>query len=237
MPTANDLEWVQNLAQALSERGLLLRGGFTPTPADELPPLPDGRTAGTLLMVGNAGPEMWRAFSASPEATDGKPHPLNRWTRRHIDTIARAAGGAAVYPFDATPAWPFQRWAARSEPVAPSPLGLLIHPRFGLWHAYRAAILVAPELNFPAPAPGASPCASCADRPCLASCPVAAFSADGYDVPACAQHLAAPDGQDCLGHGCLARRACPVGRDFAQVSAQNAFHMQAFYRAVAGQGA
>jgi len=226
------LEWVQNLAQALSEQGLLLRGGFTPTSADELPPLLDGRTAGTLLMVGNAGAEMWRAFSASPEATDGQAHPLNRWTRRQTDTIALAAGGVALYPFDAIPAWPFQRWAARAEPVTPTPLGLLIHPRFGLWHAYRAAILVAPEVHFPAPEPGAGPCASCTDRPCLTTCPVAAFSASGYDVPACAQHLAAPEGQDCLGNGCVARRACPVGKDFAQAPAQNAFHMQAFFRAV-----
>jgi hypothetical protein len=232
MPAADHLQWVQILAQTLSKHGLLLRGGFKPTSADELPLLPDGRTVGTLLMVGNAGPEMWRAFSTSPEATDGQAHPLNRWTRRHTDTIAVAAGGVALYPFDAIPAWPFQRWAARAETVTPSPLGLLIHPRFGLWHAYRAAILVAPEVHFPAPEPGADPCASCTDRPCLTSCPVAAFSASGYDVPGCAQHLAVPGGQECLSHGCLALRACPVGQNYAQESPQNAFHMQAFFRAV-----
>ncbi len=225
-----------SITQALNALGLLLRGGFKPTPDDALPMLANGQAAGTLLMVGNAGPAMWRAFSASPQATDGQPHPLNRWTRQHVDTIAQAADGVALYPFDATPIWPFQRWAARAELVFSSPLGLLIHPQYGLWHAYRAAILVAADLHLPAPAPPSgfmgNPCASCADQPCLTTCPVTAFSTKGYDVPTCASHLALPAGQDCLGGGCLARRACPVGLEFAQLPSQNAFHMQAFFRAV-----
>ena len=231
-PTSKPANVLPKLKGALAQTGLLLRGGFRPTPDDALPALANGQATGTLLMVGNAGPAMWSAFSASPQATDGQPHPLNRWTRQHVDAIAQAAGGVALYPFDATPVWPFQRWAARAEPVFPSPLGLLIHPQYGLWHAYRAAILVAPDLQLPAPAPSASPCASCADKPCLSACPVGAFSTKGYDVPVCASHLTLPAGQDCRGGGCLARRACPVGLDYAQAPAQNEFHMQAFYRAV-----
>ena len=236
-PTLKPANVLPNLEDALAQTGLLLRGGFKPTPDDALPVLPNGQAKGTLLMVGNAGPAMWSAFSASHQATDGQPHPLNRWTRQHVDAIAQAAGGVALYPFDATPIWPFQRWAARAEPVFPSPLGLLIHPQHGLWHAYRAAILVGADLHLPAPAPSASPCATCADKPCLSACPVGAFSAKGYDVPVCARHLALPAGQDCLGGGCLARRACPVGADYAQAPAQNGFHMQAFYRAVSGPAA
>ena len=235
-PTSALTNVLPAIEKALAESGLLLRGGFQPASDDALPALPDGRPADTLLLLGNAGPAMWRAFSASLEAADGQPHPLNRWTRHHVDAIAQAAGGVALYPFDVTPVWPFQRWAARVEPVFPSPLGLLIHPQYGLWHAYRAAILVAADLHLPAPAPPpgtmANPCASCADQPCLTTCPVAAFSTKGYDVPVCASHLALPAGQDCLGGGCLARRACPVGLEFAQAPAQNAFHMQAFFKAV-----
>ena len=240
-PTLKPANVLPNLEDALAQTGLLLRGGFKPTPDDALPALANGQATGTLLMVGNAGPAMWSAFSDSPQATDGQPHPLNRWTRQHVDAIAWAAGGVALYPFDATPVWPFQRWAARAEPVFSSPLGLLIHPQYGLWHAYRAAILVAPDLQLPAPAPLPStipsPCASCADQPCLSTCPVSAFGTSGYDVAACASHLALPAGQDCLGGGCLARRACPVGLEYAQAPAQNGFHMQAFYRAVSGPAA
>lgn len=222
------------LAHALEPLGLSLRGGFKVLPSDTLPGLPGGKAAATVLMVGNAGPGMWREFSASAEAKDGQDHPLNRWTRRQVDAVAAGAGGLAVYPFDATPVWPFQRWAARAEPVHPSPLGLLIHPQYGLWHAYRAAILLPMDLALPALAAAVSPCASCADQPCLGTCPVGAFSASGYNVAACAAHLDKPEGADCLQVGCLARRACPVGLPYQQLAEQNGFHMRSFLKAVRG---
>jgi len=220
------------VAQALASMGLSLRGGFQPNHADAVPTLPNGKPAASVLLIGNAGPAMWRAFSGSAQAQDGEAHPLNRWTRHHLDAIATAIGGLALYPFDATPVWPFQQWAARCEPVSPSPLGLLIHPDYGLWHAYRAAIVLAEPMDLPAPAPIPSPCQTCAKRPCLSRCPVGAFSTNGYDVPVCARHLQSPAGADCLQGGCLARRACPVGVAYQQVPAQNAFHMRAFFNAV-----
>jgi epoxyqueuosine reductase len=65
----------------------------------------------------------------------------------------------------------------------------------------------------------------------LTACPVQAFSAAGYDVDACARWLRKPEGADCLGGGCLARRACPVGADYAQAPEQARFHMAAFFAA------
>jgi hypothetical protein len=56
----------------------------------------------------------------------------------------------------------------------------------------------------------------------------------GYDVEACAGWLRRPEGRECMGAGCLARRACPVGRDFAQPPEQAAFHMRAFLAARGG---
>src|SRR4030095_137820 len=41
------------------------------------------------------------------------------------------------------------RWAMRAEAVAPSPLGILIHPDYGLWHAYRGALAFAERLALP----------------------------------------------------------------------------------------
>jgi len=75
------------------------------------------------------------------------------------------------------------------------------------------------------------PCDTCADKPCLTTCPVGAFSQDGYDVPACIEHIAGERGGDCLGGGCLARRACPVGVAFQYTPAQMSFHMRAFLAA------
>ena len=219
----------QEIAAEARRFGLLARGGFAVTPADALP---DART---VVMIGNAGPDLWRVFPDSPEAADGAPHALDRWSRRVIDGLAARAGGRAIVPFDGPPYVPFQRWARRAEPVWPSPVGMLIHPDYGLWHAYRGAIALPETIDLPPRDERSRPCDSCAEAPCLNACPVNAFTAEGYDVPACAGHLLDPAGRDCMEGGCLARRACPVGRDYLYDGPQAAWHMQSFRRAVAAR--
>lgn len=214
------------LAAALDPAGLDLRGGFLPTRGDAVPLFATGKRPGTILLVGNAGPRMWAAFS---RARGGGVDPLDDWIRATVSAISADFGADCVFPFDGPPHWPFQTWARRAEPVAPSPLGLLIHPVYGLWHAYRAALLLADRLELPTPVPGESPCATCAGRPCLDACPVGAFSETDYDVEACVAHVTSGGG-DCAGHGCRARRACPVGTEYAYEPAQAAFHMAGFLR-------
>jgi len=212
------------LSSVLREHGLILRGGFCPA-ADEGELLQD---AATVLLVGNAGGAMWEAFSPN---IDAERNPLDRWTKRVIDPIAQKFSARAIYPF-AADVPPFQRWALRAETVYPSPLGILIHPDYGLWHAYRAALLFSERLELPARSATPSPCDTCADRPCLSACPVGAFSETAYDVGACGAHLASPD-QTCLSGGCLARNACQIGAEWRYPEAQTLFHMAAFSRSVA----
>ncbi len=231
----NDADKITNIVSAeLGATGLIVRGGFYPKPSDAVPGLPEGKTAATVLLIGNAGPDMWPAFRAGSTFADGAPDPLNRWSRTHVEAVAKELGGHAVYPFEGPPYHPFQRWAARAEPVFPSPTGPLIHPVHGLWHAYRAALLFSGVLPLPARSPALpeaeSPCLSCADRPCLATCPVGAFTPGGYDVAACVNHVSSAAGADCLGQGCRARRACPVGQDSIYQPEQAEFHMTAFVR-------
>ena len=212
----------------LGEQGLLVFGGFAPEAADAVPALPDGRAAGTLLMVGNAGPAVWAAFAAAPEAGDGAPDPLDRWSKRVLGRLAEAQGGTAIFPSDGPPYPPFVAWAKRAAPVRESPLGMLIHPVYGLWHAYRGALALPARLDLPKPAATAYPCETCADKPCLTTCPVDAFGPDGYAVADCVAHIATPAGADCLDLGCRARRACPIGRDYVYDPPQARFHMEAF---------
>jgi ferredoxin len=217
------------LSASLAAHGLILRGGFHPDSEE-----PGLEATGTLLPVGNAGPAMWEAFAPH---IDGAPDPLDRWTKRVIDPIAARFGARAVYPFGSD-ALPFQRWAERAETLYRSPLGILIHPEYGLWHAYRAALLFAEHLPLPPRLAAPSPCDSCAERPCLSACPVGAFTGSAYDVPLCAGHLASRDDDgrpaDCLTLGCHARNACPIGADWRYPKAQIRFHMAAFARSVAG---
>jgi hypothetical protein len=210
--------------------GLMLRGAFHPDPADAVPPLADGAQAATLLLFGFAGRRFWPTFAASPEFADGVADPLDRWSRRALGRLAEQFGGTALYPFGGPPFLPFTRWAQRAEPVYPSPLGVLIHPDWGLWHSYRGALALGQELDLPSPDRRPSPCLTCAGHPCLAACPVGAFTLSGYEVPRCTAHLDRPEGSECRDRGCLARHACPIGAAATPEPAQTAFHIAAFRR-------
>ena len=227
------------LAEALAAHGLQLRGGFCPEPGDGLQ-LPDGRPAAVLWLAGNVGGAMWETFAASAYARDGQPDPLDRWSRAVGDALALRLGGAALYPFTGPPQQPryhpFQQWAARSEPVHTSPLMLRIHPQYGLWHAYRFA-LVFPTLEdadralLSKPTQGESPCLRCIDTPCLSACPVDAFGAYAFAVERCTVYLRSAQSTTCMSGGCQARNACPLAPELRYAPEQSAFHMAAFERA------
>jgi hypothetical protein len=211
--------------------GLELRGAFHPE-RDELDvELPPSMTAGTFVLFGFTGSAQWHVFAGSVEARDGLPHPLDRWSRHALGPLAREFDALDFYP-NGTPQLPFQRLAARCEPVHPSPIGLLIHPQWGLWHSYRGALLLNERIGLPAVASSAPPCQSCAGKPCLSSCPVGAFRSDGFDLDTCVRHVRSAAGSDCREQGCRARRACPVGVEFSYREEQARFHMTAFLRSV-----
>lgn len=224
---------LRHVDEALSGAGLLALGAFHPQASDGVPDRSEGCS---LVLVGNAGPEMWRVFSNSG-FDENDLSPLDDWSRRVLGGLAGVLSDRfglpvrALFPFDGPPYQPFQRWAGRCGAFHPSPMGPMIHGTYGLWHAYRGALLIAAPVDL---APGRetpSPCRACADKPCLATCPVGAFSGAGYDLPACLDLLEKePDGA-CLSASCLARLACPVGRDYIYEAPQARFHMEKFLSA------
>jgi len=218
------------IAALAAAHGLVIRGAFHPDPADGVPRLRGGTPIATLVLVGFVGSGGWPKFAASPEArTGGKStRPLVAAGRRRL---AASLGGIALYPFGGPPFLPFQRWARRAE-------GSINRP----WHADSSGVGALAQLprrarlratsHRAAAEPGPSPCASCAGRPCLSSCPVGAFTEAGYDFAACAAHIAAPAGEACIELGCRARSACPVGPAHRYGADQASFHMRAFHAAV-----
>jgi len=208
--------------------GLACRGAFHPRTGDAVPAFADGSAVATLVLLGFTGGEQWPAFASSAERADGRPHPLDRWSRRLIDALGARYGAGSLYPADGPPWLPFQRWAMRAEPVHVSPIGILIHPDWGLWHAYRGALAFRGRVALPEPDLRPSPCASCLGRPCERTCPVAAIGPTGYDHATCTAHVASEQGIDCLQQGCRARSSCPVGAAHRYGPDQAEFHMRSF---------
>lgn len=219
-PTAADI------AAAAGAEGLGAVGALHPEPEDGAPP-----GVGTLFLIGPADASMWERFAAAPEAADGRPDPLDRWSRRVIGGLAERLGGIALFPFGGPPWHPFQRWAAKGEGAVASPVAMQASPSRGLWMSYRGALGFAPRLPQAGP-PAPGPCAGC-PAPCRTACPVDAFTGGRYDVARCVAHVASPAGAACRA-GCLVRIACPAGAGLRLPVAQRAFHMAAF---LAAQGA
>jgi len=182
-----------------------------------------------LLLVGNAGSSLWPAFAGSRENSDGLPHPMDRWSKRIGTAVAAELESVAVFPFDGPPYPPVLDWAKQAGQAYPSPISMFIHGKYGLWHAYRFALLLrGPLSGIPPSAPEVQPCLSCAEQPCLSACPVDAFADDRYLVDDCVAYLAASEHSDCRQSGCRARRACPFGVEFHYQAGHARFHMNAF---------
>lgn len=214
----------QRISSAIASTGMVARGGFVTSPEDSLF-LPDGRAVRTVVIVGNVGGEMWPRFRQHERSG---VDPLDEWTRSTLTPIAAEFGATFVHPSD-EPFQPFQRWARRADDVWPSPIGMLVHGEYGLWHAYRGALLFSGSVTgLPNVGGAVSPCLACVDQPCLSTCPVDAFGAEGYDASVCASHVRSGDDPDCLHGGCAARCACPVGVDLVYGADQMLFHMRAF---------
>src|SRR5690606_15239242 len=115
------------------------------------PPGPSGAPARAVLLVGQAGDAPWPHFMDWQRAQPaGLANPLDAWSRMVIADVAGRFGARAVSPSD-RPFLPFQQWAMRAEGLRPSPLGILVHPEYGLWHAYRGALLFDVEIPIQSP--------------------------------------------------------------------------------------
>ncbi|NNE12296.1 MAG: hypothetical protein HKN41_08650, partial [Ilumatobacter sp.] len=196
------------IAEAIEPAGMIVRGGFVVNAHDDIPPVAVDRPTSSVVIVGNVAGPMWDRFERA--RTPGHD-PLDRWTRQVLEPVAERFGARFLHPSD-RPYQPFQHWAQRADAVWSSPIGLLVHREYGLWHAYRGALLFDAVVDgLPAIVDAASPCVTCVDQPCLTTCPVDAFSDSGYDHVACAGHVTSGHEPTCLTDGCAARRACPVG--------------------------
>ena len=180
----------------------------------------------TIYLISPAEPGFWPHFTASAEFNDGDRHPLDRWSERVISPIAKAQGGRGLYPFG-EPRTSFVPLILGSGQAFSSPIFFMVHDKMGLLASYRGAIAI-PGKHALLPVVS-SPCTDC-DAPCLSACPIQAFSDTGYDVQSCYAYLDGEGSEGCTSGGCLSRRACPAGRDYARLPEQSAWHMAQRHR-------
>jgi len=219
---------VGSISAALLRYGLISRGGFNFGDDEDAPPGPSGAPAKAVLLVGQDGAAPWPHFVEWRRTQPADlAHPLDTWSAETIGTVAEEFGARAVSPSD-RPFLPFQQWAMRAEGLRPSPLGILMHPEYGLWHAYRGALLFEQEIALETPGGVLHLCDTCAEKPCLKACPVGAYSPSGFAYDACLAHVRGPSGAPCRTEGCMDRNACPYGAAYRYPAEVQSFHMAAF---------
>ena len=214
------------LDAALVPYGLMIYGGIHPRRV----PVPE-YDSGTLILIGTA-PAFWDRLRAAPEGRDQAPDPVDRYSLRVLNSIARKHHAQAVkFPFDGPPYAPFIAWALASGRAFTSPSQMLVHDEVGMLISYRGALHFDETFTIPPPKYQHSPCKTCATRPCLSACPVHALVDEGpYKLAACHDHLDTAQGAECMASGCIARRACPLSDGAGRPPAQTAHHMRYFHR-------
>ncbi|NIZ62840.1 ferredoxin [Sedimentitalea sp. CY04] len=214
----------EQLDTAVQAEGLEIHGSLHPrrSPAANL-------TDGTLILLGTAG-SFWSTFTASAEYLDAEPDPVDRWSLRVVEKLAKRFAATPYFPFGGPPFAPFINWALASGRAFTSPSQMLVHDKVGLMISFRGALHFDDEFDIPPPILPQSPCKTCIQKSCLTACPVAAFTDGGpYDLQACHSHLDSPEGADCMAQGCRARRACPLSLGASRDFSQNSHHMSYFH--------
>lgn len=176
----------------------------------------------SLVLLGQAGTRFWEYIQGTgTRSEDPFDDVSQQLAERFIVDQLGAQKWQVVYPGPAP--LPLGRLAELAGWGQASPLGLTINDQCGLWLAHRVAFLVDAPLPATEPAAFPHPCDSCADRPCVAACPVGAVDlAAGFDVTTCTGFRVLED--SVCAHQCLARLACPVGAEYRYGPEQMVHH-------------
>jgi epoxyqueuosine reductase len=195
----------------------------------------------SIVIIGNGGGDFWRCFKAHTADRPGwiaRDNPLDDFTREIVETeVVRPLQMAGtrcipVYPFvNGRAQLNFMQLATIAGMAGPSIIGVVVHPVFGPWIAFRAALLLEAELDHPGDALGFDPCPSCSTRSCISACPAGAVSFPaGWDIPRCLVHRVEAQA-DCSDR-CHARVACVLAPGHRYPDDELAYHQGRAMRAM-----
>lgn len=175
-----------------------------------------------LLLTGHGGRLFWEKLQeAGMETADPVDTFSTQLTQQFISDYLGNPPHLLLYPSGdyLVPLTQLGEWAGWSHP---SPIGQGISAEFGVWFAYRTAVLV--NGNFPTTPrlQTNSPCQSCADKPCVTACPAGAVQADGFQMSPCINFRLRTH-SPCADR-CLARMACPVAPEHRYTLPQIQYH-------------
>ncbi len=195
------------------------------------------RNARSIILLANGGGDFWRAFKSHTIAHPGwdeRANPLDDFTRTIVESrvLPAASNATPVYPFVADgPTLNFMELGKLAGLAGPSLLGVVVNPVYGPWLAFRAALLVADEIDQPGAAAGFDPCPTCVSRGCINACPTGAVTYPaGWDIPGCLTYRV--ETQMKCAPRCHARAACVIGPEHRYPDDELEYHQMRALRAM-----
>lgn len=232
----SESDWTKNTLHELHGLGFNVVGVTDGTPYQQY--LAGCRSA---VVFANGGTLFWECFlediRKSPKHLSNHEHPIDDFVSRCIKSVdpTRPASRRWIQCSETAEVFLDFRVLGRESGLGyESPLGLLIHPVYGLWVSMRMVLLTTESIDSidiidsiatieQADLPSASynPCTGCVEKPCIASCPAGAVTTDGWSVQTCASFH--ETSEQCIGK-CHSRLACPVGQDHRHSTLQQLYH-------------
>ncbi len=231
----------KNLIDDLSAQGMMIVSHFhrddwlayhEENKLSEQHHLPEGQS---FLVVASTGTLFWQKFKASFYGASNSisyqgENPLDDWTKAIFSPIAQKYDAGYYHPSD-TPYLPFQHYCLVYNEVIgkpifhKSPLNILFHYHYGLWHGLRGLLAFKQEGMIDAVHPDVeqNQCENCETQPCIKACPSEAVQENGFIVKNCEKYIVSSDNK-CY-ESCIARMACPYGVENLYPSEKSSYLM------------
>ena len=197
--------------------------------------------ARSIVVIGNGGGAFWKAYRrdvAADPAWPRRDNPLDDFTSELIERDV--AGAIRARGLRCTTAYPFVSDGGNLHFMelgriaglgGPSIIGVTVHPVYGTWIAFRAALLLEELIDEPGAALGFDPCPSCVPRSCIPACPVGAVSAaTSWDAVKCVRHRV--EAQPDCGAGCYSRLGCVIGPEHRYPEDELRYHQERALRSM-----
>ncbi|MCW8882832.1 MAG: hypothetical protein OQL17_02050 [Sedimenticola sp.] len=175
-----------------------------------------------VILIGHAGQSLWQKLQIQTlTQSDPVDYYSHMAAQAFAEEVLADSDYQIIYPGDKSVA--LQQLGALAGWHTPSPLGLGINPRWGVWYAYRAALLTNAPLPVMLEAEPDNPCNQCADKPCITHCPAGALAENRQiDMTRCACYRLSE--QSACTDRCLARISCPVSTQHRYTLDQIQYH-------------
>jgi epoxyqueuosine reductase QueG len=227
----------------LESKGLNILRGFVPQHREFEHILKNCRS---VVVIANGGSHLFECFV---EELKQNPHYLSSSDHPFDDFIERTVKDIPLQETNILETYQKEMWvmcsqqssthinfmslAKRSGIGMKSHLGILVHPKYGLWIGLRAALFSTQTLKEigiveTSVSPSKNPCTDCS-KPCIQACHYQAINEFGWDMKTCAKgHLlddkCTIDPNSSCFSSCDARRACPIGLEFQHSDLQHNYH-------------